>query len=38
MKEKPVTLELAKEHGLTAEEFDRVRAILGRDPNFTELG
>jgi len=38
MKEKPVTLELAREHGLSEEEFERVRAILGRDPNFTELG
>jgi phosphoribosylformylglycinamidine synthase II len=38
MKEKPVTLALAREHGLSAGEFDRVRAILGRDPNFTELG
>ncbi len=38
MKEKPVTLDLAREHGLSGEEFERVRAILGRDPNFTELG
>ncbi|MBE0569254.1 MAG: phosphoribosylformylglycinamidine synthase subunit PurL [Deltaproteobacteria bacterium] len=38
MKEKPVTPGLAREHGLSDEEFDRVRAILGRDPNFTELG
>jgi phosphoribosylformylglycinamidine synthase len=33
-----VTLELAAEHGLTAEEYARIRKILGRDPNFTELG
>ncbi|MEW6720652.1 MAG: phosphoribosylformylglycinamidine synthase subunit PurL [Thermodesulfobacteriota bacterium] len=38
MKEKPVTLELAKEHGLSEEEYDRVRSILGRTPGFTELG
>jgi phosphoribosylformylglycinamidine synthase len=38
MKEKEVTPELAREHGLSPEEFARVRAILGRDPNFTELG
>ena len=38
MKEIPVTPELAKEFGLSNEEFDRVRAIMGREPNFTELG
>jgi phosphoribosylformylglycinamidine synthase II len=38
MKERPVTPELAREHGLSGEEFGRIRAILGRDPNFTELG
>ncbi|HEV3253798.1 MAG TPA: phosphoribosylformylglycinamidine synthase subunit PurL [Candidatus Acidoferrales bacterium] len=33
-----MTPEIAAEHGLTAEEYARVRAILGRDPNITELG
>src|SRR5487761_936158 len=33
-----ITPELAAEHGLTAEEYARIRKILGRDPNFTELG
>jgi phosphoribosylformylglycinamidine synthase II len=33
-----ITPELAAEHGLTAEEFARIQKILGRDPNFTELG
>jgi phosphoribosylformylglycinamidine synthase len=33
-----VTPELAAEHGLTAEEYARIRKIMGRDPNFTELG
>jgi phosphoribosylformylglycinamidine synthase subunit PurL len=33
-----VTPELAAEHGLTPEEYARVREILGRDPSFTELG
>ena len=37
MKEIPVNPKLAKEYGLSGEEFDRIRAILGRDPNFTEL-
>src|SRR5712691_9615727 len=33
-----VTPELAAEHGLTADEYARIRKILGREPNFTELG
>jgi len=34
----PVTQETAAQHGLSAEEFARLRELLGRDPNFTELG
>ena len=33
-----VTPELIKRHGLTSEEFERIKKILGREPNFTELG
>jgi phosphoribosylformylglycinamidine synthase II len=33
-----VTPELAAEHGLSREEFDRACAILGRAPNLVELG
>src|SRR6202795_1052756 len=33
-----VTPELVKEHGLTPEEFEQIKKILGREPNFTELG
>src|SRR5438094_2700236 len=33
-----VTPEIAAEHGLTAEEYARIRQILGREPNITELG
>jgi phosphoribosylformylglycinamidine synthase subunit PurL len=36
--EPAVTPELIKQHGLTPEEFERVKKILGREPNFTELG
>ncbi|HEV8618336.1 MAG TPA: phosphoribosylformylglycinamidine synthase subunit PurL, partial [Candidatus Udaeobacter sp.] len=32
-----VTPELVKQHGLTPEEFQRIKKILGREPNFTEL-
>src|SRR5438309_8262 len=33
-----VTPELVAEHGLTPEEFERIKKILRREPNFTELG
>ena len=33
-----VTPELVAKHGLMPEEFERIKKILGRDPNFTELG
>src|SRR6266480_2128686 len=33
-----VTAELVRRHGLTPEEFERIKKILGREPNFTELG
>jgi phosphoribosylformylglycinamidine synthase II len=33
-----VTSEVVKQHGLTPEEFERIKKILGREPNFTELG
>jgi len=36
--EPKVTQALANTHGLTDDEFDRIRTILGRDPNYTELG
>src|SRR2546425_963000 len=34
----PVTSNLVAKHGLTPEEFERIKQILGREPNFTELG
>ena len=33
-----ITPALVAEHGLTPEEFDRLVAMLGREPTFTELG
>jgi phosphoribosylformylglycinamidine synthase subunit PurL len=33
-----VTPQIAAEHGLSPDEFARIQKILGRDPNFTELG
>ncbi len=32
-----VTLEVAKSVGLLESEFEKIKSILGRDPNFTEL-
>jgi phosphoribosylformylglycinamidine synthase len=34
----PITPELVKKHGLLPEEYESVRAHLGRDPTLTELG
>ena len=33
-----VTPEVVARHGLTPEEYNRIKQILGREPNFTELG
>jgi len=38
MTEPPITQELIRKHGLTDEEYRRIEGILGRKPNFTELG
>ena len=38
MSEPAVTAELVEQHGLTAEEYERIKGILGREPTFTELG
>ncbi|MFQ3670950.1 MAG: phosphoribosylformylglycinamidine synthase subunit PurL, partial [Verrucomicrobiia bacterium] len=38
MPEPAITPELVAKHGLTPDEFARIQSILGRDPNFTELG
>jgi phosphoribosylformylglycinamidine synthase len=34
----PVTPELVADHGLSPEEYERIRSVMGRDPTFTELG
>ncbi len=36
--EPAITPELVAKHGLTPEEYQRIETILGRTPNFTELG
>ncbi len=36
--EPKITPTLIAEHGLTPEEYERFRGLIGRDPSFTELG
>ena len=36
--EPQITPELVAEHGLSPEEYERIKSILGREPSFTELG
>jgi phosphoribosylformylglycinamidine synthase II len=36
--EPPITPEVIHRHGFTDEEYGRLRGLLGRDPNWTELG
>ncbi len=38
MNEPSITKELVAEHGINEEEYNRILSILGREPNYTELG
>ena len=38
MPEPEITPGVIEEHGITAEEYERILEILGREPNLTELG
>src|SRR6187402_2129268 len=38
MPDPAITPELIAKHGITPDEYTRIQGILGRDPNFTELG
>ncbi len=33
-----ITPELIAEHGISPDEYERIKEIMGREPNFTELG
>jgi phosphoribosylformylglycinamidine synthase len=33
-----ITPEILRDHGITTEEYERIKALLGREPSFTELG
>ncbi len=38
MTEPAITKELVRQHNLTPEEYERLKAVLGREPAYTELG
>ncbi len=38
MNDPAITPEIIKQHNLTAEEYEKILKILGREPNLTELG
>lgn len=38
MQEPRITPALVEEHGLSADEYDKIKSILGREPTWTELG
>src|SRR2546429_3403374 len=38
MTDPAITPELVQKHGLTPEEYERAKSILGREPSYTELG
>ena len=33
-----ITPEVLRDHGITADEYERIKQLLGREPSFTELG
>ena len=38
MPDPAITPELIDQHGITPDEYEQIKAILGREPNYTELG
>ena len=38
MTDQQITPAIVAEHNLTVEEYEKIKQILGREPNFTELG
>jgi phosphoribosylformylglycinamidine synthase II len=38
MSNAPITPEVIQQHNLTPDEYDKIKSILGREPNLTELG
>ena len=38
MNETAITPEIIAQHNLTADEYEKIKQIMGREPNMTELG
>lgn len=38
MEQPKVTPQMVEDHGLNKEEYEKIKEILGREPNYTELG
>ncbi len=38
MNQPEITPEIIEEHGISPDEYERIKEIMGREPNFTELG
>jgi phosphoribosylformylglycinamidine synthase subunit PurL len=38
MNEPAITPDVIARHGITTDEFEHIKVVLGREPNFTELG
>ena len=38
IQEPVIDIQMAKEHGLSEEEYSKILGILGREPNYVELG
>ncbi len=38
MSQPKITPELIEEHGISPDEYERLKEIMGREPNYTELG
>lgn len=38
MNELQITPEVIEQHGITPDEYERIKEIMGREPNYTELG
>ena len=33
-----ITPEIVEQHGLTPDEYEKIKELMGREPNLTELG
>ena len=38
MSQSPITPEVVQQHNLTVDEYEKIKLILEREPNLTELG